>query len=73
MLFSELMSLASTPALYMRYNRQDLAKILNENRDTLTQHGWPTAVDDFIRRIASEWLDLGNPIIAVIRKSFGEG
>jgi hypothetical protein len=55
------------------YNRQGLAKILNENRDVLTQHGWPAAVDDFIRRIASEWLDPGNPITAVIRKSFGEG
>jgi hypothetical protein len=54
------------------YNLQSLTKVLNDNRNVLTRHGWPATANDFIRRIASEWLDSADPVITVVRKSFGD-
>jgi hypothetical protein len=58
-------------ALYA-FSRDDLDKVLRDNRIALSDHGWPVKADAFIRRIASEWLDDDSPILPVVRKAFGD-
>jgi hypothetical protein len=54
------------------YSHKDLSAILDNNRSILLNHKWPVAAEDFVRRMASEWLDEDSPIIPIIRKAFGE-
>jgi hypothetical protein len=55
------------------YSYSDLGDFLQQNQVILYENGWPAIPADFIRRIASEWLDDENPILSVVRKAFGEG
>ena len=54
------------------YSENDLRAVLNRNMEMLFNNGWPTDLDNFIRRIASEWLDEGNSLMPVIRAIFGD-
>jgi hypothetical protein len=54
------------------YSERDLVDVLNINRERLSDHGWPADVDNFIRRIASEWLDEGSLLMPVVRAAFGD-
>jgi hypothetical protein len=49
-----------------------LGRIWQENRRLLSEHGWPVVPADFIKRIASEWLDSVDPITPVIKQRFGD-
>jgi hypothetical protein len=54
------------------YSDVYLDQILKANKDVLSENGWPIVPDDFIRKIASEWLDDESPIMPVVKKAFGE-
>ena len=54
------------------YNRVYLDAVLKENQDVLSRNGWPIVSEDFIKRIASEWLDDESPIMPVVKRAFGE-
>ena len=54
------------------FSSPDLAQVLNEHSHLLSAQGWPLVPIDFIERIASEWLDPADPIMVVIKQSFGE-
>ena len=53
------------------YSPTDFGRILRENCCLLTDHGWPIVPADFIKRIASEWLDSEDPVTPVIKQGFG--
>lgn len=54
------------------YSYRDLENVLRNHRDVLAHNGWSTDPRDFVRRLASEWLDDRNPILSVIKRAFGE-
>lgn len=70
-MFSPEESCISSGAIYA-YNDAYLDNILRDNGDLLSSNGWPVTSEDFIRRIASEWLEDDNPILPVVKKVFGE-
>jgi hypothetical protein len=54
------------------YSREGLDVLLKTHQDALRKYNWPTDPDDFIRRIASEWLEDESPIMPIVRRAFGE-
>jgi hypothetical protein len=64
-------SCINSGAIYA-YNKLYLDKILKDNLDILSKNGWPVAAEDFIRKIASGWLDDASPIMPIIKKAFGD-
>jgi hypothetical protein len=54
------------------YSNGDLECLLRSNRELLEKHGWPTAPDEFVKRIAARWLDSTHPIMPVISDAFGK-
>jgi hypothetical protein len=54
------------------YSYTDLNNILKDEYDVLSKHRWPTVPEDFIKRMASEWIEDESPILPVIKKAFGE-
>jgi len=54
------------------YDTSVLQKILKENEKILSANNWPVTPEKFIRRMASEWLEEGDPVLSVIRKVFGD-
>jgi hypothetical protein len=71
MIFDAEQSCIQSGAVYA-FSFSDLARVLDQHSRLLSLHGWPSTPIDFIQRIASEWLDPGDPIMIVIRRSFGE-
>ena len=55
------------------YSSRDLENILKASREVLTRNDWPTNSKDFIRKLASEWLNDESPMLPVVKKIFGEG
>jgi hypothetical protein len=64
-------SVIDSGALYA-FSRNDLSKLLASQYELLIREGWPTTPDQFIARIASEWLDGAHPILPVVREAFGD-
>lgn len=54
------------------YDEASLREILNKNEVILVKYGCLTEPRDFIKKIATEWFDLGDPIMPVIRLAFGD-
>ena len=54
------------------YSCKYLTALLKKNEGVLMDHGWPVTAADFIRRMATEWLDEETPIMPVIRRAFGD-
>jgi hypothetical protein len=54
------------------YSPEELGRVLDESGRLLAEHGWPVVPADFIKRIASDWLGSQDPIMSVIKQSFGE-
>jgi hypothetical protein len=69
--FSPEESCIDSGAVYA-YNDMCLNSILQNNMGVLLSNGWPTTSENFIKKIASEWLTDENPIMPIIRKAFGE-
>jgi hypothetical protein len=65
-------SCINSGAIYA-YSEPDLVNILKHNHEILTKHGWPVTPADFVKRMASEWLDEESPIKPIVRAAFGEG
>jgi hypothetical protein len=58
-------------AVYV-YNNIYLGKILKDNLNIIIKNNRPATIEEFIRKIASEWFDDESPIMPIIRKAFGE-
>jgi hypothetical protein len=58
-------------ALYL-FDRQSLELLLQSSRPILSASRWPLDPDQFVRRIAREWIEPGHPVVPVIRRAFGE-
>jgi hypothetical protein len=53
------------------YSVRDLDAILRNHTALLISHAWPVSCEDFIKRIAEEWLEMDDPIMLVIDEAFG--
>lgn len=51
---------------------EHLQGVLTRSAPLLAQQGWSTDIDDFVRRVAAEWLPDGSPLMPVIRAAFGD-
>jgi len=58
-------------ALYV-FDRRALERLLESPRSILAARDWPVDPDQFVARIAREWLDQTDPVVSVIRRAFGE-
>jgi len=58
-------------ALYI-FDRQSLEKMLQSYRPILQTSDWPLDPDQFVARIAREWIDPAHSVAPVIRHAFGE-
>jgi hypothetical protein len=61
----------SSGAVYA-YSCEHLAAILNQYHEILIAYGWPTTSSDFIKKMASEWLDSDCDLYQVIERAFGD-
>jgi hypothetical protein len=59
-------------ALYL-FDRRAFDGILQSSAATLLSNGWTVDVDQFVARIAREWVDPTHPVAPVIRRAFGAG
>lgn len=69
--FSGSESCIDSGAVYV-YHQQYLNALLSRHREMLCRSGWPSETADFIRQIASDWLDEGHPVLPVVRHAFGD-
>jgi hypothetical protein len=58
-------------ALYL-FDRQALGQLIESSKTILSAGNWPLDPDQFVSRIAREWIDGEDPVTAVIRRAFGE-
>ncbi|POR54379.1 hypothetical protein [Bosea psychrotolerans] len=58
-------------AVYV-FDQPALASLLSASSRLLTDLGWPTDSEAFIRRIAVEWLTDDHPLIGLVRQAFGD-
>ena len=58
-------------ALYV-FDGQSLEKLLRSSRSILSSSRWPLDPDQFVARIAREWIDHAHPVAPVIKRAFGE-
>ena len=58
-------------ALYA-YDPTALQKVLNAAAEPLSQGGWPSSADAFVKKVAKVWIDETDPIYEVILRAFGE-
>jgi hypothetical protein len=58
-------------ALYL-FDRKSLEQLLQSSRQILSASRWPPDPEQFVARIAREWLDQAHPVTPVIRRAFGE-
>ena len=54
------------------YSDAALEAVLKAHADILNACHWPTSTDEFVRKIASEWLEEDAPVLPVIRAAFGD-
>jgi hypothetical protein len=58
-------------ALYL-YHRSSLEQLLQSVRSVLVANSWPIDPDQFVARIAREWIDSSHPSKPVIERAFGD-
>jgi hypothetical protein len=58
-------------ALYV-FDRQSLETLIRSSRSILSASGWPLDPDQFVARIAREWIDHAHSVAPVIKRAFGE-
>jgi hypothetical protein len=58
-------------ALYL-FDRPALDRIIQASAATLLSNGWTVDTDQFVARIAREWVEPTHPVAPVIRQAFGE-
>jgi hypothetical protein len=58
-------------ALYL-YDQQAVEHLTQSSGSILSASGWPLDADQFVARIAREWIDPAHPLAPVIRQAFGE-
>jgi hypothetical protein len=54
------------------YSELALADVLSAHATALSEHGWPTSSEAFVRRIATEWLEAGHPVLPIVQIAFGD-
>jgi hypothetical protein len=54
------------------YSEFALADVLSAHATALSEHGWPTSSEAFVRRIAAEWLEDGHPVLPIVQIAFGD-
>jgi 8-oxo-dGTP diphosphatase len=69
--FSETETCIRSGAVYA-YSEIDLASVLKNYKGVLSEHGWPSVPLEFIKRLATDWLDLHNPLRGVLISAFGD-
>jgi hypothetical protein len=58
-------------ALYL-FDRRAVEHLMQSSRSILSASGWPLDADQFVARIAREWIDPAHPVAPVIKQAFGE-
>jgi hypothetical protein len=58
-------------ALYL-FDRQSLEHLIQSSRPILSASRWPLDPDQFVARVAREWIEPAHPVTPVIRRAFGE-
>ena len=58
-------------AVYV-YCEISLSIILENNRQTLLSNGWSAKCNEFVDKIAQNWLQENDPLISVVRAVFGD-
>ena len=58
-------------ALYI-FDRQSLENLVQSSRRILQASRWPLDPDQFVARIAREWIDHAHSVAPVIKRAFGE-
>ena len=58
-------------ALYV-FDRQSLERLLRSSKLTVSANRWPLDPDQFVARIAREWIDDAHSVAPVIKRAFGE-
>ncbi len=69
--FSEADTCIKFGAVYA-YSEIDLASVLENYKGVLAEHGWPSVPLEFVKRLATDWLDLHNPLGGVLIAAFGD-
>jgi hypothetical protein len=54
------------------FDRQSLETLLQSSSSILSANRWPLDPDQFVARIAREWIDQAHPVASVIRRAFGD-
>jgi hypothetical protein len=54
------------------FDRQSLETLLQSSRSILSANCWPLEPDQFVARIAREWVDQSHSVASVIRRAFGD-
>ena len=58
-------------ALYV-FDRLSLATLIQSSSSILSENRWPLDPNQFVARIAREWIDQTHPVAPVIQRAFGE-
>jgi hypothetical protein len=58
-------------ALYV-FDRKSLEHMMQSSRHILSPSRWPLDPEQFVARIAREWIDQAHPVVPVIRRAFGD-
>jgi hypothetical protein len=53
------------------FDRQSLETLLQSSNSILLANRWPLDPDQFVARIAREWVDQAHSVASVIRRAFG--
>jgi hypothetical protein len=67
----DLTNAAKRGGLYI-FDRQSLETLLQSSSSILSANRWPLDPDQFVARIAREWIDQAHPVASVIRRAFGD-
>ena len=70
-LFGPNLSCIKSGALYV-FDRHSLESLLRSSTAILVASGWPLDPDQFVARIAREWIDHAHSIAPVIKRAFGD-
>jgi|GEM_PF-1063881 len=54
------------------YSDKELHNVLADHAEVLSANGWPTTSDEFVRRVASEWVEGNEYLAQAIKAAFGE-
>lgn len=54
------------------YNEEFLGELLENNYNIIVENRWTTNPEEFVKRIAFEWIEDDNPIKKIIKLSFGD-